>query len=502
VNAGSFASNVQVVLPIRIINFLSVDPPPRFPSYTQDESLTRNTVYGNQYIPAQGRHRSRPVIEGLFSLTNRGLSDYQDLPVESDETSPYSGYDDSQSEQTSIDYEDRSDLAVEELESYSGNDDVDQDSSEQVFNPIDVELGHLHLDDDSDEAINRAISSARIGYAYGKNAARFADLYYTFAQDSSTAHDGSGDLQDISGSDRKATPEITPGVHQTQTFSPQRTLENNHGTQTDAARTPNRPSRPRGPSLFTVRVQEKLQALASNKLEQPDTDQGEDHHDDIQETATKDRVPVEQTAMDLAHHLRQGPNGQTKLSTTVVKSGETEESTVNSEDLEASLKFKRPPVLSRATAKAIPTPGHDLGYPFPSSISGVGRTCSVTDVDFVPTAPDSDVSSDVAHENAEAIGPSRARVEQAAPNTGTSLSIRTGSRLLPNPPVSTTTKADTSLSPVRISGRSSEDTGSNTKLGIGQSRLPLARASAEIPVSSVKAKIRELEERAKAASGP
>jgi hypothetical protein len=55
-------------LPIRIINLLSVDPPPSVPSSVPEESLTRNSVYGNEYIPAHGRYRSRPVIEGFFSL--------------------------------------------------------------------------------------------------------------------------------------------------------------------------------------------------------------------------------------------------------------------------------------------------------------------------------------------------------------------------------------------------------------------------------------------------
>jgi hypothetical protein len=497
VNAGSFASNVQVVLPIRIINFLSIDPPPRFPSYAQEESLTRNIVYGNQYIPAQGRHRSRPVIEGLFSLASRGLSDSQDLRLESEETSPDSGSDDNnQSEQISIDYEDRSDLAVEELESYV---DDDQDSSsEQVLNPIDVELGHLYLDDDSDEAINRAISSARIGYAYGKNAARFADLYYASAQDSSTGRDSSGDPQDISGSDGKATPEIAASAHQTQIQTSERTPEKHHRTQTDAPSTSSRPGRPRGPSLFAVRVQEKLQALANNKLGQPDIDQGEDHYDNIQGTATKDQVLVD---ADLARHSRQGSNIQVPFSTTVAKSSETEDS----QDLEAALKVKRLVAPSPIIVDATPTPGYDSGYPFPSSISGMGPQQhddpgNVSDNDFVPT--DSDVSSGVAHGNAKAISPPTTGVEQAAPNTGTGLPNPTGSRLLPNPPVltvTTNTNEDTLLS-VRVAGRASGDTDLNTKLGKGQSRLPLACASAEIPISSVKAKIRELEERAKALS--
>jgi hypothetical protein len=63
---------------------LSVDPPPSVPSSVPEESLTRNSVYGNEYIPA---HRSRPVIEGLFAYQSNDDPRYQGSILESVQTS-------------------------------------------------------------------------------------------------------------------------------------------------------------------------------------------------------------------------------------------------------------------------------------------------------------------------------------------------------------------------------------------------------------------------------
>ena len=197
--SGAFlATDVQVTLPFCIINFLSIDPP-----LTSSSSPT---------------------------------------PLEQQ----YEGFSGTDDEMSNLNYSDSISSGISSrLESDRGVDDVyENHSTRQEFettfdehysvdpalprNPNSEQLGNLALQDDTDEVVRHAVTSATTDAEcdHFKNTPRFADLYYASLQES---------LDQIS------TPPVKEGSHSALSHSSGRT----------------RPSRPRGPSNFALRVEEK-----------------------------------------------------------------------------------------------------------------------------------------------------------------------------------------------------------------------------------------------------
>lgn len=151
VSAGSLAAAVQVTLPVRIVNFLSIDPPPSGPPVTQHS--TRRHVGNNvQSLHSKDSYRSsRPGLP-------------EELNPRRDEVSIYESLDGNDKE--------RSFTNAEQFH------DAQEDGDDG-----DRQLGNLSLRDDTDDVVQQAISSAKIDTKYGQDARRFADLYFTSIQD-------------------------------------------------------------------------------------------------------------------------------------------------------------------------------------------------------------------------------------------------------------------------------------------------------------------------------
>lgn len=149
VSAGSLGSDVTVSLPIKIINFLSIDPPPTYPL--------------GQRPSAERAGTQADISQGLLRALEE-VVDEEDGESESDDNGHHS-----------------SDL---------DSDASDGELSTSVSNAYDglcassstaPQLGNLSISDDAseeDEVVRHAISNARIDAQYGENGNRFADLYY------------------------------------------------------------------------------------------------------------------------------------------------------------------------------------------------------------------------------------------------------------------------------------------------------------------------------------
>jgi hypothetical protein len=198
-SSGAFlATDVQVTLPFCIINFLSIDPP-----------LTSSSPpipLGQQYEGFSGTDDE---------MSNLNYSDSISSEISSRSESDRGVENVYENHTTRQDFEPMFD------EHYSVNPTLPQ-------NPDSEKLGNLALQDDTDEVVRYAVTSATTDAEcdHLKNTPRFADLYYSSLQES---------LDQIS------IPPVKERSYSALSHSSGRT----------------RPSRPRGPSNFALRVEEK-----------------------------------------------------------------------------------------------------------------------------------------------------------------------------------------------------------------------------------------------------
>ena len=143
VSSGSLLpTDVHATLPLHIINFLSIDPPVSSPQI--------------------------PSTQVISNLSNVKTSPILSRPI---------GTDSERSE------EDLVEEPIENEDGYYSDEDVQNDfDHDGLTKNGGHDLGNLSLHDDTDEAVEYAVVSARLDVGYHENAPRFADLYYSSLQ--------------------------------------------------------------------------------------------------------------------------------------------------------------------------------------------------------------------------------------------------------------------------------------------------------------------------------
>lgn len=208
-SSGAFlATDVQVTLPFCIINFLSIDPPLT--------SSSSPTPLGQQY---EGFSETDDEMSNLNYSDSISSGITSRLESDRGVETVYENHTPRQEFESTFD------------EHYSVNPALPQDP--------DSKLGSLALQDDTDEVVRHAVTSATTDAEcdHLKSTPRFADLYYSSLQES---------LDQIS------TPPVNERSHSA--------LSHSSGVT--------RPSRPRGPSNFALRVEEKKRQGQSFQGEQ------------------------------------------------------------------------------------------------------------------------------------------------------------------------------------------------------------------------------------------
>jgi hypothetical protein len=262
-SAGTlWTADVQVTLPIRIANFLSVDPPPTFPLAAQ-ENHTQHPGFDNSdtaSVPIAGllqrNSHSRPVIAELFG--SHGPNSRPLAPLaEADDESPtlpgrQSEADVLQHGNSENPYYDDSEIDGE----YPVN--TDENSRFDHLDPLDIDdEGYLSTyKEDTDEVVQHALAVEDL-----EHAPRFADLYYASLQEdlhrltredsTSESPEGQTYEEDSPVSQTPSSPQQSPSLQQSPNLR-NRNLEG-YPDLLPNARPPiglSRPNRPRGPLSF------------------------------------------------------------------------------------------------------------------------------------------------------------------------------------------------------------------------------------------------------------
>jgi len=450
-SVGSFGSDVQVILPVRIINFLSIDPPPSSPLSPTEEFGVHNTLRLNNsrtaeaYVSTEGCHRSRPEIEGLFRPYHDDFQQNSDPPFEFEETSLRScQYDDD-----FLSMSGGSTDSAEEEDSQL-DDEIDQSILlDRYLDSTEALLGNLSLHDDSDEAVQFAIASAKTNDV---SPARFADLYHASFQEclarDVSAHSSGALVSEGFGHESGLSSESTPRVRHidvTVTAAANNQVEQDVG----AAGAVGRPTQTtRGSSSFDLHVQEKLHTIAPNRHTFPVV---QDETQSPAATSTPGHMDAP-TTDDYCSRDCEGENSVTAPSCTHLA-----KSSISGSDLQPSVSG----VLTWLT-----TNGGNGGQ---NQVTQESTTLSPLPI-----------------------------MDKEAPTTAASFP-RTGSRLLPSPPIivpvvdGTSNPSSTApLSETRPQTAVNVEPGP-TLLRMSVERLPLQCT----PGGSVKARIKELEEKAK-----
>ncbi|KAJ6621196.1 hypothetical protein B0H10DRAFT_1790355 [Mycena sp. CBHHK59/15] len=227
-------SDLYVTLPIRVINFLSLDPPPTspYPHYQQPA--------------ASNLDRSRTIVQE--QLGNDAEADVPPSEIDDDCIS-----------------EPSSDL-VDELNDQEGYQDTSHAYTDEE-SQYEAELADLSMCEDAEDLVQHAIVSAQMHCPEDATRASMnADLGQATAR--RLTNHGEEELLDAS--------EASSYVHVDMQPSP---------TNTNTAR----PNRPRGPSSFAMRVQEKLQVAAS--AWQPIASEVKIHDQVFPEEVPPERIP-------------------------------------------------------------------------------------------------------------------------------------------------------------------------------------------------------------------
>ncbi|KAF9502365.1 hypothetical protein BDN71DRAFT_35009 [Pleurotus eryngii] len=248
-SAGPLSSNPEAILPIDIVNFFSLDPPPSsaFSLVTETSNESRH----DSPAPRVGVQQDRPTASNIFISDETHGSDTpaDELPLES------LAYDTANSpDQRSL-----------------GNSDHDDSSDdlEQTDENDGPKLGNIALRDDCDDFVQHAINSAKIDSIYGENALRFSDLYVQDTQESSNAliETKEGFERDCDQFEERMQALESPIDKSCDATRPSTFVRENHRLHdlpshqvaTGSLRYGPRPNRPSRPS-FAARVQEKMKA--------------------------------------------------------------------------------------------------------------------------------------------------------------------------------------------------------------------------------------------------
>ncbi|KAF5388601.1 hypothetical protein D9757_004665 [Collybiopsis confluens] len=217
ISAGVLASNLYVLLPIHIINFLSLDSPPTFPSE------------GNKHEESLHLSALNFVEENAFEPHTRGLEPLSEGNPENFD--PYEGQF----------YPETNNEFVPGLSSSSSHSSVPDRICSEGDGVQPDRLDDVTACDDDDEFVRRAITTLRVDSKYAECGGRFADLYCTSITDPSGNDDGEKAPEKYDGATLKANSRDS----------------SSHSSVSNLAR-PDQ-ARPRGPSSFAKRVQQKLQ---------------------------------------------------------------------------------------------------------------------------------------------------------------------------------------------------------------------------------------------------
>jgi len=200
VDPGPLLSNVEVELPIHIVNFLSVDPPPTAP---QDNSSRFRT---NTFDPGENTSRNpSQVVTELVDPPQEEVPRQIRPPWDADVV------------------------------------------------PMMNDLSNLAIPDDTDEVIHQAVSSASIDSRYAQHAGRFSDLYYS-------AIPSVPSRSNMSANVYEATMETRAPMTKAQSYI-STPLKSTIASSTDS--TPHNKT-PKTPNRFPERVEQKLREASKD----------------------------------------------------------------------------------------------------------------------------------------------------------------------------------------------------------------------------------------------
>ncbi|KAF8078900.1 hypothetical protein FPV67DRAFT_84009 [Lyophyllum atratum] len=263
-SAGALrTADIQASLPIRIVNFLSVDPPPS--CALTGAPMVHSVQSANAPL---GNHPGQTGAYDPYVSNSRTL---ESLPEADEEWLPSSGPS-SQSTSPQDDY-----LATDDAYEGIYYDDSDEsyppDTGEyEKYDNQHEELGDLTMyEDDADEIVPSAI---HVDPEY-ENAPRFADLYHASVHDdlysAGLGFQGDEPQQAANPTTRHQTPtEASVREHALPKHGSHQ--EHHSDSLRPNSRPPvnwTRPTRPQGPSSFAQRVQIKLEAAAATSNLRP-----------------------------------------------------------------------------------------------------------------------------------------------------------------------------------------------------------------------------------------
>ncbi|KAK7465402.1 hypothetical protein VKT23_005380 [Stygiomarasmius scandens] len=228
VSAGPLSSDIHVSIPVNIINFLSVDPPPSYLDNSPEDLLKAALAYETG---AASQHIDQ--VSGLLP-TNEVLKD----------SAPGPG----------------------SLPSYPD---------------LPADLGNFVECDDNDALVQHAITSAAVATKYAEFGSRFADLYYTSIPSDLAAEAESDSLE---GSQVYDDTQSSSGR--------QSLLPSPHSSHLSISELSDSPPfrRPREPNAFMKRVQRKLEESRSTLYRQDRGQRHERGSDDSDAAPTEKQI--------------------------------------------------------------------------------------------------------------------------------------------------------------------------------------------------------------------
>ncbi|KAJ8523311.1 hypothetical protein ONZ45_g187 [Pleurotus djamor] len=230
-SAGPLTSDVRVKLPLRIVNFLSLDPPPCANLTTLTAS--RTDIPSIPHCTREPTQQDRIPASRIFDAGSDRLSHSVDGDI--------------------IEEGDDGQLAripYDETEQ--------QLYDNQVDDPDDNGLGNLAMQEDCNQVVQHAINSARVDSMYGENALRFSDLYTATSSREGVAEEELDRIEEDEETELDRC-EDTVNINEEPVGS-QANANETVDPPKGSLRFGPRPSRPRGPPSFTARVQEKIDA--------------------------------------------------------------------------------------------------------------------------------------------------------------------------------------------------------------------------------------------------
>ncbi|KAF5385239.1 hypothetical protein D9615_001281 [Tricholomella constricta] len=291
-SAGALhTANIQTSLPVRIVNFLSVDPPPSFPlpGASSEQSTMQHLheladarpekpyVRPPRFYHPRSRGISGPYRSNSTALESLAEADEERLP------SPGQALQKNNSQNDSLAPED----------AYEGN-NYDSDCSDIGEHDIDAstsdDLGDMTIyEDDADEIVPHIV---RVDPEY-ENAPRFADLYHASVQglcQSACAQDNERHQVQCQTTSEASFQGSALMKQKSQVYEVDLRPGNSRPPITWT-----RPIRPHGPSSFAQRVHIKMEAAAAALTSQASLD-------DASLSCAHDMVPVSSSQLAFKDH--------------------------------------------------------------------------------------------------------------------------------------------------------------------------------------------------------